>query len=83
MPWFCVNQTPPEAAAIYQVSLFVGCTARSATRPEVNAGPTIRNDNAPTVPASKGGFSTGVVVFFCAKVALANKRENPRRSLIS
>ena len=64
IPWLFVVQTPPHAAATYHMSLLSGFTAMSITRPDVRAGPTIRNDNAPTVPASNGGLTTSVVVDF-------------------
>ncbi|MGA9925809.1 MAG: hypothetical protein WBQ29_20615 [Isosphaeraceae bacterium] len=39
MPEFVVFQTPPEAAATYQVLCFTGSTAMSPTRPDIKAGP--------------------------------------------
>jgi hypothetical protein len=42
VPAFTVFQTPPEAAATYQVSGLRESTAISPTRPEVSAGPRLR-----------------------------------------
>ena len=42
-PALTVFQTPPAALPTYQIFLSVGCTAMSAIRPEVRAGPIERN----------------------------------------
>src|SRR5262245_56379912 len=42
IPALLVFQTPPAAVATYQIRLSTGCTATSATRPEVRAGPMAR-----------------------------------------
>src|SRR5436190_19243413 len=39
VPALMVFHTPPDATATYQVFLSRGCTAMSATRPDVSAGP--------------------------------------------
>src|SRR5689334_11430601 len=45
VPALVVFHTPPDATATYHVFLSRGCTAMSATRPEVSAGPIERNRN--------------------------------------
>src|SRR5947209_20547954 len=68
VPELVVFQTPPDAAAMNQTCLFRGSTARSATRPDVDAGPIWRNRNAaygpppprapaPAPPAAESGCS--------------------------
>ncbi len=47
-----VFQTPPEAAATYQVLGLTGSTAMSFTRPDINAGPIPRSFN----PAKSTSF---------------------------
>src|SRR6185436_9277584 len=51
VPPFVVLKTPPEATATYQVARSVGCTAMSAIRPEVTAGPIPRSSRPEKVSA--------------------------------
>src|SRR5512138_2167630 len=51
VPPFTVFHTPPEATATYQVSGCSGSTARSPMRPEVTAGPRLRQVSPSKVEA--------------------------------
>ena len=51
-PAFVVFHTPPEPTAMYQVLLRCGCTAISAIRPPINAGPISRNGRPATMSAT-------------------------------
>src|SRR5689334_892088 len=59
IPAFTVFQTPPDAAAMYQVLLSRGCTAMEEIRPEIMPGPMDRSFNPLNVAddQSSGGLS--------------------------
>ena len=60
-----VFQTPPEAAATYQVVGVRGSTARSTMRPPTAAGPMLRNSRPAKVEAVMlPFFSSGLPSFF-------------------
>src|SRR6185369_1226526 len=69
MPWVVVFQTPPAAAATYQVSGDLGSTATSTTRPEVTAGPMPRNARPANVPALNGSLFASSFFFVTAVLA--------------
>ena len=52
MPAFVVFHNPPDPAATYQVLRLVGCTAMSAMRPPMTAGPMLRSVKADAARAT-------------------------------
>jgi hypothetical protein len=66
VPLFVVFQTPEEANAKYIVPGFFVSTAKSAIRPEVVAGPTLRNLNALRLVFAQSGWSSLLLRWACA-----------------
>ena len=72
-------QTPPAAVATYQMCLSRGCTATSAIRPDVNAGPIERNARPVASLANRAESdeaAESVAAFCCAVIGAAGR---PRR----
>src|SRR5436309_13256559 len=64
VPALTVFQTPPEAAATYQVVGVRGSTATSTIRPPTTAGPMLRNSRPAKVEAVMPPFfSSGLAPF--------------------
>jgi len=59
VPAFSVFQTPPDAAAMYQVLLSSGSTAISTMRPDMNAGPISRRLKSEIVEEVSSGGPSG------------------------
>src|SRR5260221_12132722 len=58
VPALVVFQTPPDADARYQVAGSSGCTARSAMRPEMAAGPMPRKERPLNVSGLRRVFGS-------------------------
>ena len=78
MPAFSVFHTPPDPTATYQVLASSGCTAMSAIRPDIRAGPMLRNSRAEKVDeVSRESFPSSFFSFFCPKATWqAIRKEN-------
>jgi hypothetical protein len=78
-PEFSVFQTPPEAAAAYQVDVSAGSTTKSEILPDIRAGPIFRKRRGETTPELIPGVSSLGVSESCPDVRAAGTKNVEER----